>query len=329
MVFGLLLSLVGQDVMTGNPRLTFGMTGLLDGLDFLPVGVGLFGLCEIIQSFEKKQEYEIIKTDLGFFSVLPSLKQIQETFGSMLRGTGIGFLVGLFPGAGPTVSSFLAYGVEQRISKKPEEFGHGALVGVAAPETANNAATGGQMVPMLSLGLPSSPTTGILLAALIMFGLRPGPTLFTEAPDVVWGLMASMYIGNVMLVVINLAFIPLIVMMMDRIKGYLAIVILLLSVMGVYGYRNNVFDVWIMLTFALVGYGLRELDIPETPAILGLLLGGQAESSLRQALVLSDGSLSILVSRPISATFLALTIVSLILPTIILRRKGIQTADEV
>jgi putative tricarboxylic transport membrane protein len=329
MVFGLLLSLVGQDVMTGNPRLTFGMTGLLDGLDFLPVGVGLFGLCEIIQSFEKKQEYEIIKTDLGFFSVLPSLKQIRETFGSMLRGTGIGFLVGLFPGAGPTVSSFLAYGVEQRISKKPEEFGHGALVGVAAPETANNAATGGQMVPMLSLGLPSSPTTGILLAALIMFGLRPGPTLFTEAPDVVWGLMASMYIGNVMLVVINLAFIPLIVMMMDRIKGYLAIVILLLSVLGVYGYRNNVFDVWIMLTFALVGYGLRELDIPETPAILGLLLGGQAESSLRQALVLSDGSLSILVSRPISATFLALTIVSLILPTIILRRKGIQTSDEV
>jgi putative tricarboxylic transport membrane protein len=329
MVFGLLLSLVGQDVMTGNPRLTFGMTGLLDGLDFLPVGVGLFGLCEIIQSFEKKQEYEIIKTDLGFFSVLPSLKQIRETFGSMLRGTGIGFLVGLFPGAGPTVSSFLAYGVEQRISKKPEEFGHGALVGVAAPETANNAATGGQMVPMLSLGLPSSPTTGILLAALIMFGLRPGPTLFTEAPDVVWGLMASMYIGNVMLVVINLAFIPLIVMMMDRIKGYLAIVILLLSVLGVYGYRNNVFDVWIMLTFALVGYGLRELDIPETPAILGLLLGGQAESSLRQALVLSDGSLSILVSRPISAAFLALTIVSLILPTIILRRKGIQTSDEV
>jgi len=329
MVFGLLLSLVGQDVMTGNPRLTFGMTGLLDGLDFLPVGVGLFGLCEIIQSFEKKQEYEIIKTDLGFFSVLPSLKQIRETFGSMLRGTGIGFLVGLFPGAGPTVSSFLAYGVEQRISKKPEEFGHGALVGVAAPETANNAATGGQMVPMLSLGLPSSPTTGILLAALIMFGLRPGPTLFTEAPDVVWGLMASMYIGNVMLVVINLAFIPLIVMMMDRIKGYLAIVILLLSVIGVYGYRNNVFDVWIMLTFALVGYGLRELDIPETPAILGLLLGGQAESSLRQALVLSDGSLSILVSRPISATFLALTIVSLILPTIILRKKGIQTSDEV
>jgi putative tricarboxylic transport membrane protein len=329
LVFGLLLAMVGQDVMTGTPRLTFGMTGLLDGLDFLPVGVGMFGLCEIIASFEKRQDYEIIKTNLGFFDVLPSLRHIRDTFGSMLRGAVIGFSVGLFPGAGPTVSSFLSYGVEQRISKRPEEFGHGALAGVAAPETANNAATGGQMVPMLSLGLPSSPTTAILLASLIMFGLRPGPTLFSEAPDVVWGLMASMYIGNIMLVVINLAFIPLVVKLMDRIRGYLPLVILLLSVLGVYGYRNNVIDVWVMLTFALVGYGMRELEIPETPAILGLLLGGPAESSLRQALVISDGSLAILVSRPISATFLLLTIVSLVLPTLILRRKKIETGDEV
>ena len=329
MVFGLLLALVGQDVMTGNPRLTFGMTGLLDGIDFLPVGVGLFGLCEIVQSYEKKQNYEIIKSDIGFFKVLPSLAQIRETFGAMIRGSGIGFVIGLFPGAGPTVSSFLAYGVEQRISKHPEKFGKGALQGVASPESANNAATGGQMVPMLSLGLPSSPTTAILLASLIMFGLKPGPALFNDAPDVVWGLMASMYIGNVLLVVINLGCIPLIVMMMEKIKDYMGLVILLLSVIGVYGYRNEVFDVGIMLTFALVGYGMRELKIPETPAILGLLLGGPAESSLRQALVLSDGSLSIFVMRPISATFLVLTVAALIVPTIILRRKGIETSDEV
>ncbi len=259
MVFGLLLALVGQDIMTGQPRLTFGVQGLLDGMDFLPVGVGMFGLCEIIESFEKKEDFELVKTDLGFFSVLPSLKDIKETFGSMIRGTIIGFLVGIFPGAGPTVSSFLSYGVEQRISKHPEKFGQGALVGVAAPETANNAATGGQMVPMLSLGLPSSPTIAILLASLIMFGLRPGPTLFSDAPDVVWGLMASMYVGNTMLVIINLACIPLIVMLMDRIRGYLPLVILLLSVMGVYGYRNNVVDVTIMLLFALIGYWMRKL----------------------------------------------------------------------
>ncbi len=329
MVLGLLIALVGQDVMTGSPRLTFGMTGLLDGIEFLPVGVGLFGLCEIIQSFEKKRDYEIIKTNISFFNVLPTLRELRETIGSMLRGSSIGFFVGLFPGAGPTVSSFLAYGVEQRISKHPEKFGHGALQGVAAPESSNNAATGGQMVPMLSLGLPSSPTTAILLASLIMFGLKPGPTLFNDAPDVVWGLMASMYIGNVMLVIINLACIPLIVMMMDRVKNYMALIILLLSVIGVYGYRNDVIDVWIMLSFALIGLGLRELKIPETPAILGLLLGGPAESSLRQALVISDGSLSIFVTRPISATFLFLTVVSLILPTMILRKKGIETEDEV
>ena len=329
MVFGLLLALVGQDVMTGTPRLTFGTTALLDGIDFLPVGVGLFGLCEIVQSYEKKRNYEIIRKDLGFFDVLPKPGQIRETFGAMLRGSGIGFLIGLFPGAGPTVSSFLAYGVEQRLSKHPEQFGKGALAGVAAPETANNAATGGQMVPMLSLGLPSSPTTAILLASLIMFGLKPGPTLFNDAPDVVWGLMASMYIGNVLLVLINLGCIPLIVMMMDRIKDYMGLVILLLSVIGVYGYRNEVFDIGIMLAFALIGYGMRELKIPETPAILGLLLGGPAESSLRQALVMSDGSLSIFVTRPISATFLFLTVLSLIVPTIILRRKGIETEDEI
>ncbi|MEW6264096.1 MAG: tripartite tricarboxylate transporter permease [Thermodesulfobacteriota bacterium] len=328
LVFGLLLALVGQDVMTGNPRLTFGVQGLLDGLDFLPVGVGMFGLCEIIESFEKKVEFELVKTDLGFFKVLPSLKHIRETLGAMLRGSAIGFLVGIFPGAGPTVSSFLAYGVEQRISKKPEEFGQGALAGVAAPETANNAATGGQMVPMLSLGLPSSPTMAILLASLIMFGLRPGPTLFQDAPDVVWGLMASMYIGNIMLVIINLAGIPLIVMIMDRVRGYLPLVILLLSVLGVYGYRNNILDVTVMLLFAVIGYGMRKLDFPETPAILGLLLGGPAESSLRQALVLSDGSLSVLVSRPVSAVFLGLTVVSLILPTLILRRKGLELSDQ-
>ncbi len=328
MVFGLLLALVGQDVMTGAPRLTFGVQGLLDGLDFLPVGVGMFGLCEIIQSFEQKQDFEMVRTGLGFRKVLPRLREIRETLGAMLRGSVIGFLVGIFPGAGPTVSSFLAYGVEQRISKHPEQFGRGALAGVAAPETANNAATGGQMVPMLSLGLPSSPTTAILLASLIMFGLRPGPTLFNDAPDVVWGLMASMYLGNLMLVAINLAGIPLIVMMMDRIRGYLPLVILLLSVLGVYGYRNNVLDVTVMLTFALVGYAMRKLDFPETPAILGLLLGGPAESSLRQALVMSDGSLAILVGRPISAVFLALTVISLLVPPLLLRRKGIVADDD-
>jgi len=325
--FGLLLAMVGQDVMTGMPRLTFGLQGLLDGIDFLPVAVGMFGLSETIESFEKREPIDLVKADLGFFKVLPSFQELRQSIWAMLRGTVIGFFVGIFPGAGPTLSSFISYGIEQRISKHPEQFGKGALAGVAGPETANNAATGGAMIPMLSLGIPSGPTTAILLGALIMFGLRPGPTLFREAPDVVWGLVASMYIGNVMLVIINLACIPLVVKLMDRIRGYLPLVILLLSAFGVYSYRNNVIDVAIMSLFALIGYGMRKVDFPLAPVILGLLLGGTAETSLRQALVMSDGSLMILVTHPISATFLFLAIVSFSFPLFFMRKKNPSQAS--
>jgi putative tricarboxylic transport membrane protein len=211
--------------------------------------------------------------------------------------------------------------MEQRISRHPEQFGKGALAGVAGPETANNAATGGALVPMLSLGLPSSPSTAIMLAALIMFGLKPGPSLFREAPELVWGLIGSMYIGNVLLVIINLACIPLIVLFMDRIRAYLPLAILLLSAFGVYSYRNSVFDIGIMIFFALVGYGMRKVEFPQAPVILGVLLGGAAESSLRQAMVMSDGNPAIFVTRPLSAAFLCLTLASLILPPIFLRKR--------
>jgi len=322
--FGLILALVGQDIMTGQPRLTFDFQQLLDGIEFLPVAVGMFGLSETIESFEKKSSMEIIRADLGFFKVLPSLRDLGQSFWAMVRGTVIGFLIGIFPGAGPTISSFISYGVEQRISRNPEQFGKGALAGVAGPETANNAATGGALVPMLSLGLPSSPSTAIMLAALIMFGLKPGPSLFREAPELVWGLIGSMYIGNVLLVIINLACIPLIVLFMDRIRAYLPLAILLLSAFGVYSYRNSVFDIGIMIFFALVGYGMRKVEFPQAPVILGVLLGGAAESSLRQAMVISDGNPSIFVTRPLSAAFLCLTLASLILPPIFLRKRPKQ-----
>ena len=319
--FGLILALVGQDTMTGQPRLTFGLQQLLDGIEFLPVAVGMFGLSETLESFEEKKAMEMIKADLGFFNVLPSLRDLKESFWPMIRGTFIGFFIGIFPGAGPTISSFISYGVEQRVSRNPEQFGKGAVAGVAGPETANNAATGGAMVPMLSLGLPSSPSTAIMLAALIMFGLKPGPSLFREAPQLVWGLIGSMYIGNVLLVVINLLCIPLIVLFMDRIRAYLPLSILLLSAFGVFSYRNSVFDIGIMLLFAVVGYGLRKIEFPAAPVILGVLLGGAAESSLRQALVLSDGNPAILVTRPISAVFLLLTLASIFLPAFFLRKR--------
>jgi len=322
--FGLILALVGQDIMTGQPRLTFGFQQLLDGIEFLPVAVGMFGLSETIESFEKKRSMEMIKADLGFFKVLPSLRDLGQSFWAMVRGTVIGFLIGIFPGAGPTISSFISYGMEQRISRNPEQFGKGALAGVAGPETANNAATGGALVPMLSLGLPSSPSTAIMLAALIMFGLKPGPSLFREAPELVWGFIGSLYIGNVLLVMINLACIPLIVLFMDRIRSYLPLAILLLSAFGVYSYRNSVFDIGIMILFALVGYAMRKIEFPQAPVILGVLLGGAAESSLRQAMVMSDGNPAIFFTRPLSAAFLCLTLASLILPPLFLRKRPKQ-----
>ena len=219
-------------------------------------------MSETLESFEEKQAMEMIKADLGFFKVLPSLRDLKESFWPMMRGTFIGFFIGIFPGAGPTISSFISYGVEQRVSRNPEQFGKGAVAGVAGPETANNAATGGAMVPMLSLGLPSSPSTAIMLAALIMFGLKPGPSLFREAPQLVWGFIGSLYIGNVLLVVINLACIPLIVLFMDRIRSYLPFAILLLSAFGVFSYRNSVFDIGIMILFALVGYACGRSNSP-------------------------------------------------------------------
>jgi putative tricarboxylic transport membrane protein len=320
---GLILAVVGLDSMTGQPRLTFGFQELLDGIEFLPVAVGMFGLSETIESFEKRQTLEFIKADVRLTKVLPNLAEMRESFWPMVRGTVIGFFVGIFPGAGPTISSFISYGVEQRVSRHPEQFGKGALAGVAGPETANNAATGGAMIPMLSLGLPSSPSTALMLAALVMFGLRPGPTLFREAPEVVWGLIGSLYIGNVMLVIINIACIPLLVYAMDKVARYLPLGILLLSAFGVYSSRNSVFDIGVMLVAAVAGYLMRKVDIPQAPVILGLLLGGQAESSLRQAMVLSDGHPGILVTRPLSAVFLVLAAASLLLPTVVFKKKAV------
>lgn len=311
LIVGLMLSLVGQDVMTGLPRFTFGQVALIEGIQFLPVGVGMFGLAEILEGFEESGAPDIIKADLHWRKVLPTKADLRESAGPIARGSLVGFFSGLLPGVGATICSFLAYGVEQKISKKPEEFGKGALAGVASPESANNACTGAAFVPMLSLGIPAGATSAVLLGALIMFGLQPGPLLFQQAPDVVWSLIASMYVGNVLLAVINTACIPAFVWVMDRIKSYLSIVVMLLSVFGVYSYQNSIADVVIMIVFAVVGYAMGKMEIPKAPLVLGLLLGGMAETSLRQALTISNGSLSIFFSNPISVTFLALAALSL------------------
>ncbi|HWR10049.1 tripartite tricarboxylate transporter permease [Sporomusa sp.] len=325
---GLLLSMVGQDVMTGVPRFTFDNVTLLDGIDFLPIGVGLFGLAEAIESFESGQRRSFVKADLSWRKVLPCWQDIRETFMPMLRGTFLGFLAGTLPGVGATMASFLSYGVEQRVSKTPEKFGKGALAGVAGPETANNAVTGAAFIPMLSLGIPAGASSALLLGALLMFGLQPGPTLFQDAPAVVWGLIASMYIGNLMLVIINMAFIPGIVKVMEKIQPYLATVVLLLAVLGVYSFRSSTTDIVIMLLAGLVGYGMKKVQIPSAPVILGLLLGGMAEISLRQALTISKGSLLIFVEKPVAAGFLVVAILSIALAALTVKGKGKALRSE-
>lgn len=315
-VFGLLLGCVGDDVISGDPRLTFNISGLLDGIQFLPVAVGLFGVSEMIESLLEKEGAQFIKADFGWRNVLPGWADLRRSTGPIIRGSVLGFLVGVLPGAGATIASFLSYGMEQKLSKSPERFGQGAIEGVAGPETANNASTGGAFVPMLSLGIPGSGTTAVLLGGFMLFGLHPGPGLFKEAPEVVWGLIASMYIGNVALAVLNIGFIPLMVLIMDRISPYIRLVVLILAIMGVYSFRNTELDVLVMLAFALLGIFLKRYEFPLAPIVLGLILGDRAEISLRQSMTISQNDLSIFYTHPIAAVLLVSAVLLFFLPVL-------------
>ena len=326
-IFGLLIGCVGDDVISGDPRLTFGITGLLDGFQFLPVAVGLFGVSEMIQSLVWKENCDIIKVDLGWRKVLPSWPDMRQSLGPILRGSFLGFFVGVLPGAGATIASFLSYGIEQKVSSTPERFGKGAIEGIAGPETANNASTGGSFIPMLSLGIPGSGTTAVLLGAFLMFGLRPGPNLYREAPEVVWGLIASMYIGNLILLVFNIGFIPVMVWIMDKISPYMRLLVLILAVVGVYSFRNATIDVLIMLTFAVIGIIMKIYEFPISPVVLGLILGDRMEISLRQSLAISQNDLSILFSHPISAALFMLAIISFFMPLISKTIGRMRSAD--
>jgi putative tricarboxylic transport membrane protein len=309
---GVIVGLVGLDVITGMPRFTFGNSSLMGGIDFLPIVVGLFGMSEIILNLENPENSAMIKADLRFSKMFPSRRELRQSAFPILRGTAIGFFAGTLPGVGATLASFLSYGVEKLISKEPEKFGKGAIAGIAGPETANNAVTCGAFVPMLSMGIPAGAVSALLLGAIMMFGLQPGPTIFTQRSDVVWGLIASMYIGNVMLVVLNMACVPALVWMMDKIRPYLSTVVLFLSIFGVYSYRGSVTDIVMMIGAGIVGYFMKKLEFPQAPVILGLILGAQAEHNLRMSLTISDGSLAIFFQNPISLGFLAAAFVSLL-----------------
>jgi len=314
MLAGLWIAGLGTDLFTSTSRFTFGSMELLDGIDFVVVAIGVFALGEVLGNMEIRDGPKMLPVPRGLRNLMPTWEELKACRFAFINGSVVGFLIGVLPGAGSTIASFISYGIEKAVSKHPEKFGTGVPEGVAAPEGANNSETGGAMVPLLTLGIPGSGTTAILLAAFILWGLRPGPLMIQDNPTLFWGLVASMYIGNVMLLVLNLPLIPLFAQILRLPIYILYPVIFGISIVGVYSLSSSLFDVWMLAAFGLLGYAMRRLDYPSAPLILGLVLGDSMERALRQSLMMSQGDLSILVSRPISATMLFLAVLILIAP---------------
>lgn len=326
--FGLIIALVGTDPMAGTPRMTFGSEELMDGLDFLPVAIGLFGIGEVLASLNTPATSKI--NSMRTRDLWPTWSDWVTCRMAILRGGVIGFFIGVMPGAGAAISSMMAYFAERRFSKHPERFGHGALDAIAAAESANNASAHGAFVPMLALGIPGGPGTAVMLGALILAGIRPGPAMMTEQATLVWGLIASMFVGNVMLLILNLPLAPLFAMVLRVPYVYLAPGIVVLSLVGAYAQSLTVFPVIVAIVFGIIGYLMIRTGFPRAPLVLAMVLTPIMESSLRQALMFSEGSLLIFVERPISAILLAAVVLSLLLPLLMsiqqkLRRRAALT----
>ncbi len=315
-VFGLIVACVGVDAISGEERFTFGNIYLLDGMGFIGVAVGLFAVAEVLVNLEEPMEQVFVQTKLSLRTLFPNLQDWKDSLGPIGRSSLLGFFIGVLPGAGATIASFMSYAMEKKLSKHPEKFGTGIIEGVAAPEGANNAAAGGAMVPLLTLGIPGSGTTAVLLGALLIHGLRPGPLLFQNNPEFVWGVIASMYIGNVMLLVLNLPLVGIWASMLRVPYRILMPLIITISAVGVFATDNNIFDMWVMFAFGIIGYLMRKLDFPAAPAVLGLVLGPLVERSLRQSLTISHGDLSIFFTRPISAVLTICALLSLFSPVV-------------
>ena len=319
---GLLLGMIGIDQMTGYMRYAYGVVELGDGLGVVPVAVGLFGLAEILATAGQPTPPAVIKP--RFRELLPSRQEWRESSMPIARGTVLGFLIGIVPGSAHIISSFVSYAVEKRVSKHPEQFGHGAVAGVAGPESANNSATSGAFVPMLALGVPSGPIPAVMLAAMMVHGVSPGPLLITQQPALFWGFIASMYVGNIVLLILNLPLVGVFVNLLRVPYPYLYPSILVFSIIGVYAVNGSVVDVWIMLIMGVLGYVLRKLDFETAPIVLGVVLAPMIELALRQSLAMSDGHYGIFFQRPIAATLLTIGAVMILLNLITFVRRGID-----
>jgi putative tricarboxylic transport membrane protein len=315
-LLGLWIATIGTDLFSATSRFSFGRVELLSGVDFIVVAIGVFALGEVFANMEKEEEAELLPVPKGLKNLLPTMQDLKDCRFAFVNGSVVGFLVGALPGGGSTIASFLSYGLEKAVSRRRDQFGTGVIEGVAAPEGANNSETGGALVPLLTLGIPGSGTTAILLAALVLWGFKPGPLFIPENPALFWGLVASMYIGNVMLLVLNLPLVPVFAQVLRMPTYVLFPLILGVSLVGVYSVSGSMFDLLLLCLFGLLGYLMRKLDFPAAPLILGLALGAGMERALRQSLMMSGGELSILVSRPISAVMLSLAVVVLLVPLV-------------
>ena len=323
-ILGLALSLVGLDSVAGTPRYTLGVLELQGGIDMITVIMGLFGVGEILYNMESATEVQILTTKITH--IYPTLKDWAASRWAVLRGSVIGFFTGLLPGGGAIIASLISYAVEKKVAADPSRFGHGAIEGVAAPESANNAAATSSFIPLLSLGIPGNPAIAIIFAALLIHGVQPSPSLISEHPDVFWGVVASMYLGNMMLLLLNLPLVGMWVQLLKVRYAILAPVICVICLLGVYSFQSSFFDVWVMLLFGGVGYFMRKLDFESGPLILAFVLGPIFELSVRQSLRISMGSPVIFVTRPISATLLVVAVLVIIGYFSIGARKKRKTA---
>jgi putative tricarboxylic transport membrane protein len=323
-VLGLLLGLVGTDIYTGTPRFTLGITEYADGLNFVALAVGVFGIAEILRNLEGEQDRTVLGTNLG--GLFPTREDLKQMVAPMVRGTALGSILGILPGGGAVLASFASYTMEKRLSDRPQDFGQGAIAGVAGPESANNAGAQTSFIPLLTLGIPANPVMALMVGAMIIQGIVPGPNVATEQPALFWGIIASMWIGNLMLVVLNLPLIGLWVRLLKVPYHVLFPIIMAFCSIGVYSVNSNVYDLFAVAFFGLLGYALIKLRCEPAPLLLGFVLGPMLEENLRRAMILGRGDPSIFVTRPISAFLLALTVgvlVVVLLPSIRKKRDEV------
>jgi putative tricarboxylic transport membrane protein len=324
-VVGVLVGLVGVDVNSGTPRMTFGIPDITDGISFVPIAIGLFGIAEMIRNLEQPPEGNV--SHMRISRVMPTWADCKAAFPAMTRGTAVGCVLGVLPGGGAALPPFSAYALEKKLAADPSRFGKGAIEGVAAPEAANNAGAQTSFVPMLTLGLPTNPLMALMIGALMIQGIQPGPQVMIKQPELFWGVIASMWIGNLMLIIINLPLIGIWVSLLRVPYNLLFPVIVVFCAIGAYSINSSLFDLWLMLGFGLLGYFFLKIGVEPAPFVLGFVLGPMLEESFRRAMLINSGDLMIFLQRPISAFLLACSAVLLavlLIPEVRRKRELLQ-----